>query len=194
MHTPRNPTHLLPRVVWLLLTREILRTKPFIICLIPGRDRIAPPIRMSLKKYCDSSWEQILWLENRGMHFSRNPKGKLSKRTFGGHTLNFGETSAYRAVFEADRTGKGMMDTCWGESLKRNISFLNQSIGTELLFKAGRCVGCLVFKLKEGEFIRIFSGATVLATGGSGQVFKIQLIAVKIPAMDRRLLYKPVCR
>ncbi|MAF33101.1 MAG: FAD-binding protein [Desulfobacterales bacterium] len=126
-----------------------------------------------IKKICDSSWEQILWLENRGMHFSRNPKGKLSKRTFGGHTLNFGETSAYRAVFEADRTGKGMMDTCWGESLKRNISFLNQSIGTELLFKAGRCVGCLVFKLKEGEFIRIFSGATVLATGGSGQVFKI---------------------
>jgi len=126
-----------------------------------------------IKKICDSSWEQILWLENRGMHFSRNPKGKLSKRTFGGHTLNFGETSAYRAVFEADRTGKGMMDTCWGESLKRNISFLNQSVGTELLFKAGRCVGCLVFKLKEGEFIRIFSGATVLATGGSGQVFKI---------------------
>ncbi|MEE8415798.1 MAG: FAD-binding protein [Desulfobacterales bacterium] len=126
-----------------------------------------------IKKICESSWEQILWLENRGMHFSRNLNGKLSKRTFGGHTLNFGETSAYRAVFEADRTGKGMMDTCWGESLKRNISFLNQSIATELLFKASQCVGCLVFKLKEGEFIRIFSGATVLATGGSGQVFKI---------------------
>ena len=126
-----------------------------------------------VKKICDSSWKQILWLENRGMHFSRNPKGKLSKRTFGGHTLNFGETSAYRAVFEADRTGKGMMDTCWGESLKRNISFLNQSIATELLFNADSCAGCIVFKLKEGEFIRILSSATVLATGGSGQVFKI---------------------
>ena len=126
-----------------------------------------------IKKICDSSWEQILWLENHGMHFSRNHEGKLSKRTFGGHTLNFGEASAYRAVFEADRTGKGMMDTCWGESLKQNISFLNQSIATELLFNQNRCVGCLVFKLKEGEFIRIFSGATVLATGGSGQVFKI---------------------
>ena len=126
-----------------------------------------------IKKICDSSWEQILWLENRGMHFSRNRNGKLSKRTFGGHTLNFGETSAYRAVHEADRTGKGMMDTCWGESLKQNISFLNQSIATELLFNANQCVGCIVFKLKEGEFIRILSGATVVATGGSGQVFKI---------------------
>ena len=67
-----------------------------------------------VKKICESAWEQILWLENRGMHFSRDPQGRLSKRTFGGHTRNFGETSVYRAVFEADRTGKGIMDTGWG--------------------------------------------------------------------------------
>jgi succinate dehydrogenase / fumarate reductase flavoprotein subunit len=126
-----------------------------------------------VRKICQAAWEQILWLENRGMHFSRNLTGKLSKRTFGGHTLNFGESSAYRAVFEADRTGKGIMDTCWGESLKRNISFINQAIAVELLFKDDQCVGCIVFKQKEGEFIRILSRATVLATGGSGQVYKV---------------------
>jgi succinate dehydrogenase / fumarate reductase flavoprotein subunit len=107
------------------------------------------------------------------MHFSRDHDGKLSKRTFGGHTLNFGESSAYRAVFEADRTGKGIMDTCWGESLKRNIAFINQSIATELLIKEGQCIGCIVFKQKEGEFLRVLSRATVLATGGSGQVYKV---------------------
>ncbi len=126
-----------------------------------------------VRKICQAAWEQILWLENRGMHFSRDQTGKLSKRTFGGHTLNFGESSAYRAVFEADRTGKGIMDTCWGESLKRNISFINQAIAVELLFKDDQCVGCIVFKQKEGEFIRILSRATVLATGGSGQVYKV---------------------
>jgi len=126
-----------------------------------------------VKKISESSWEQILWLENRGMHFSRNPDGKLSKRTFGGHTLNFGETSAYRAVFEADRTGKGIMDTCWGESLKRGITFINQCMATELLFHDNRCAGCIVFKQNEGAFIRILSRATVLATGGSGQIFKV---------------------
>ena len=67
-----------------------------------------------VKKICESAWEQVIWLENHGMHFSRNQDGKLSKRTFGGHTLNFGERSAFRAVFEADRTGKGIMDTAWG--------------------------------------------------------------------------------
>jgi len=126
-----------------------------------------------IKKICDAAWEQILWLENRGMHLSRDQEGKLGKRTFGGHTLNFGESSAYRAVFEADRTGKGIMDTCWGESLKRGISFISQGIATELLFKENQCAGCIVFKQKGGEFIRVLSRATVLATGGSGQVFKV---------------------
>lgn len=127
----------------------------------------------AVKKICEAAWEQIIWLENRGMHFSRNQDGKLSKRTFGGHALNFGERSAFRAVFEADRTGKGIMDTTWGESMKRGVSFLNQSIATELLFNDDQCVGAIAFLQKEGKFARILSRATVLATGGSGQVFKV---------------------
>ncbi len=126
-----------------------------------------------IKKITETSWEQILWLENRGMHFSRDIEGNLSKRAFGGHSLNFGETLAYRAVFEADRTGKGIMDTTWGEALKRNIHFLTQSVATELLFSENRCVGSVVFRQKEGEFIYILSKATIIATGGCGQVFKV---------------------
>jgi succinate dehydrogenase / fumarate reductase flavoprotein subunit len=126
-----------------------------------------------VKKICEAAWEQILWLENRGMHFSRDQDGRLSKRTFGGHTMNFGESSAYRAVFEADRTGKGIMDTCWGETLRRGISFMNQCMASELLFNESQCFGCIVFDQHNGEFIRILSKATVLATGGSGQVFKV---------------------
>jgi len=126
-----------------------------------------------VKKIIESSWEQIVWLGNRGMHFSRDHEGKLGKRTFGGHTLNFGEASAFRAVFEADRTGKGIMDTEWGESVKRGVVFLNQTIATELLFDENRCAGCNVFMIKEGKFVRILSHATVFATGGSGQVFKV---------------------
>jgi succinate dehydrogenase / fumarate reductase flavoprotein subunit len=126
-----------------------------------------------VKKICESAWDEILWLENRGMHFSRDRQGKLSKRTFGGHTRNFGESSAYRAVFEADRTGKGIMDTNWGESLKRGITFFNQSLAMELLIKDKQCMGCIAFQQKEGEFLRILAKATVIATGGSGQVFKV---------------------
>ena len=126
-----------------------------------------------IKKIVDASWEQIAWLENHGMHFTRDEKGGLSKRTFGGMTMNFGESPAFRAVFEADRTGKGIMDTVWGEAMKGGISFLNQSIATELMFNGDRCVGAIVFREKEGEFVAILSKATVFATGGNGQVFRI---------------------
>jgi succinate dehydrogenase / fumarate reductase flavoprotein subunit len=126
-----------------------------------------------IKKIVESAWEQIVWLENRGMHFTRDENGRLSKRTFGGHTVYFGEASAFRAIYEADRSGKGIMDTVWGEAVKRGISFLNQSIVTELLFNGDRCAGAVVFKQKEGEFVAILSKATVFATGGNGQIFRI---------------------
>jgi succinate dehydrogenase / fumarate reductase flavoprotein subunit len=126
-----------------------------------------------IKKIVESAWEQTIWLENHGMHFSRDEEGGLSKRTFGGHTLNYGEANAYRAVFEADRTGKGIMDTFWGEAVKGGITFLNQTVATELLFSGDRCIGAIVFKQKEGELLAILAKATVLATGGNGQVFKV---------------------
>jgi succinate dehydrogenase / fumarate reductase flavoprotein subunit len=126
-----------------------------------------------IKKIVDAGWEQVLWLESRGMHFSRDEEGHLSRRTFGGHTVNFGETSAFRCVYEADRTGKGIMDTVWGEALKAGVSFMNQSVVTELLFHDGRCAGAVLFKVKEGRFVTVLAGATVLATGGNGQVFKV---------------------
>ena len=126
-----------------------------------------------IKKISLASWEEIIWLENRGMHFSRDPDGRLSKRTFGGHTVNFGKASAYRAVFESDRTGKGIMDTAWGEAIKRNFCFLSKTLVTELILKGHRCAGAVVFMENQGKFVRVLSRATILATGGSGQVFKV---------------------
>ncbi|MGD9031407.1 MAG: FAD-binding protein [Desulfobacteraceae bacterium] len=126
-----------------------------------------------IKKIVESAWDQVVWLENHGMHFSRDQEGRVGKRTFGGHTIGFGEASAFRAVFEADRTGKGIMDTVWGEALKGDISFLSQAIATELLFKGDRCVGAVIFRQKEGEFVAVLSKVTVLATGGNGQLFKV---------------------
>jgi succinate dehydrogenase / fumarate reductase flavoprotein subunit len=126
-----------------------------------------------VRKIVDSAWEQIIWLENKGMHFSRNQEGGLSKRTFGGHTVRFGESSAYRAVFEADRTGKGIMDSVWGETLRNGVTFVNQSIATELLFKDGRCLGAVLFSERQGEFVAVCAKATVFATGGDGQIFQV---------------------
>ena len=126
-----------------------------------------------VKKIVEAGWEQILWLEKYGMHFSRDEKGRFSKRNFGGHTVRFGEGPAFRAVFEADRSGKGIIDTSWGETLRHQASFINNGLLTELLFKSNRCVGAVVFCQKTGEFIPVLAKATVLAAGGSGQMFRV---------------------
>jgi succinate dehydrogenase / fumarate reductase flavoprotein subunit len=126
-----------------------------------------------IKKIVEAAWEQIVWLENKGMHFSRNEEGGLSKRTFGGHTVRFGEASAYRAVFEADRTGKGIMDSVWGETLRGGISFVNQTIATELLLKDNQCVGAVLFCQRKGKFVAVCAKATVFASGGNGQLFRV---------------------
>lgn len=126
-----------------------------------------------VQKIVDAAWEEIVWLENKGMHFTRDEEGRLSKRTFGGHTVRFGEASAFRAVFEADRTGKGIMDNVWGEAIRGGVTFLDQTLLTELLIQNEKCVGAVLFKEKPGEFVAVSAKTTVLATGGCGQVFRV---------------------
>jgi succinate dehydrogenase / fumarate reductase flavoprotein subunit len=126
-----------------------------------------------VKKIVDGGWDEVRWLERKGIHFSRDEGGGISKRQFGGHTVEFGKGDVLRAVFVADRTGKGIMDTTWGEALKGGSRFINTTVVTELLFNESCCVGAVLFKAREGEFVIVLARATVLATGGSGQVFRI---------------------
>ncbi len=126
-----------------------------------------------IKKVCDLGWEEVVWLERHGMHFSRTEQGRIAKRPFGGHMLNFGEVKAYRACFEADRTGKGIMDTAWNESLKYGVSFIGQCIAAELLFKDGVCIGAIIFRFPEGKFIGILAKATIMATGGNAKMYLV---------------------
>jgi succinate dehydrogenase / fumarate reductase flavoprotein subunit len=126
-----------------------------------------------IKKVCEAAWEQIVWLERHGMHFSRTEEGRIAKRPFGGHMLNFGEVKAFRSCYEADRTGKGIMDTVWGESLRHGVVFLNQSVATELLFRNGRCVGAIVFMEQNGRFVAVLAKATVMATGGKTRMYQV---------------------
>ena len=126
-----------------------------------------------IKKVCESAWEQVLWLERHGMHFSRTDEGRIAKRPFGGHMLHFGEVKAFRACYEADRTGKGIMDTVWAESLRHGVGCLNQSVAAELLFRNGHCIGAVVFMEQNGKFVAVLAKATVMATGGKTRMYQV---------------------
>lgn len=126
-----------------------------------------------IKKVCELGWEEMVWLETHGMHFSRTEEGRIAKRPFGGHMLNFGETKAFRACYEADRTGKGIMDTVWDESLRHGVNFIGQCVATELLIKNGACVGAIIYRFPEGTFSAILANATVIATGGNTRMYLV---------------------
>jgi succinate dehydrogenase / fumarate reductase flavoprotein subunit len=126
-----------------------------------------------IKKVCDMGWEEVVWLEKHGMHFSRTEEERIAKRPFGGHMLNFGEEKAFRACYEADRTGKGIMDTVWAESLRYGVNFIGQCIATELLFEDGTCIGAIIFRYPEGKFLAILAKATIMATGGKTKMYLV---------------------
>jgi L-aspartate oxidase len=51
----------------------------------------------------------------------------------------------------------------------KNIQRLQFCMATDLIVEDGRCIG--VYALKEGDIIAVYAKATLLATGGAGQVF-----------------------
>jgi succinate dehydrogenase / fumarate reductase flavoprotein subunit len=126
-----------------------------------------------IKRVCELGWEEVVWLERHGLHFSRTEEKRIAKRPFGGHMLNFGETKAFRACYEASRTGKGIMDTVWSESLKHGVTFIGQCAATELLFKNGACIGAIIFRFPEGMFSAILAKATIVATGGNAKMYLV---------------------
>jgi succinate dehydrogenase / fumarate reductase flavoprotein subunit len=126
-----------------------------------------------IKKVCELGWEEMVWLETHGMHFSRTEEGRIAKRPFGGHMLDFGETKAFRACYEADRTGKGIMDTVWDESLRHGVDFIGQCAATELLFNNGACIGAIIYRYPEGTFTAILANATIIATGGNTRMYLV---------------------
>jgi succinate dehydrogenase / fumarate reductase flavoprotein subunit len=126
-----------------------------------------------IRKVCDIGWEEVVWLERHGMHFSRTEEGRIAKRPFGGHMLDFGERMAFRACYEADRTGKGIMDTVWAESLKYEADFIGQCIATGLLFSDEQCIGAIIFRYPEGKFLAILAKATIITTGGNTRMYRV---------------------
>lgn len=119
------------------------------------------------------AWEEIIWLERHGLHFSRSQEGRIMKRPFGGHTLNFGEKKAYRACYEADRTGKGIQDTLFYEAMKHDVTFYSETVFTELILQDNHCYGAILFDQNDGIFIEVRAKATVLSTGGKTRMYLV---------------------
>ena len=98
-----------------------------------------------------------------GAHFDRHG-GALELAREGGH-------SRARVLHRGDETGLEMERTLIRKARSnRNISFLESCFAVDLLTRGGACVGVL---FHDGKQLRAaVAGATILATGGVGQIYR----------------------
>jgi succinate dehydrogenase / fumarate reductase flavoprotein subunit len=115
----------------------------------------------------------IYELEHMGVPFNRTAEGKIAQRAFGGHTRNFGEGPVKRACYAADRTGRVILDTLYGEAVRKGIKVYSEFNLMDLVVEQGRIAGIVVCELATGDLHVLQAKAVLLATGGFGKVFKV---------------------
>ena len=70
----------------------------------------------------------IYELEQMGVPFNRTAQGTIAQRAFGGHTSNLGQAPVKRACHAADRTGRVILDTLYGQALEKGSRYMKSSI------------------------------------------------------------------
>jgi succinate dehydrogenase / fumarate reductase, flavoprotein subunit len=114
----------------------------------------------------------VIELEHYGVPFSRTPEGKIYQRAFGGQSIDYGKSQAYRTCAAADRTGHALLHTMFQQALKNHVRFFNEYFALDLIMdEDGACRGVIALCLEDGTLHRFRAQLTVLATGGYGRIY-----------------------
>jgi succinate dehydrogenase / fumarate reductase, flavoprotein subunit len=117
---------------------------------------------------CREAPDEILYLEHLGVTFHRNETGHLGTRAFGG-------ASAARTYYVADITGHAILHVLYEQLMKHSeqLDRYEEWFTTDLLEDdEGRCVGAICRDLRDGDLEVFNAKATILASGGAGQVYE----------------------
>lgn len=117
--------------------------------------------------------DAVYELEHMGLPFSRTEDGRIAQRKFGGHTREHGQAAVERACYAADRTGHMILQTLYQQSIKDDVSFFNEFHVFDVLVEDNVCTGVVAYELATGELHVFHAKAVILATGGSGRMFKV---------------------
>lgn len=102
-----------------------------------------------------------------GVEFDRDENNNLCYTKEAAHSV--------RRILHSggDATGKMIEQAlCRKVTGNENIEIYEQTDAVELLISSGECKGVIVFNNDVGEYETIYSPATILATGGIGQLYK----------------------
>jgi L-aspartate oxidase len=122
---------------------------------------------------CDEAAVAVLVEEGRryvqqlldwGVAFDREPDGTPSLGREGAHSVR-------RVLHSRDATGREIARSLWTRLSSSAVKVLDHALATRLLVERERCVGVELLQ-RDGAVGRVHARATLLATGGAGQVFR----------------------
>jgi succinate dehydrogenase / fumarate reductase, flavoprotein subunit len=125
----------------------------------------------AIEAMCREASGDILELERMGVIFSRDERGRIAQRPFGGAGFP-------RTCYAADRTGHAILHAMYEQILKRHIDVYEEWYVTSLIVEDGVCRGVVAWDVVQGGLHAIGAKAVILATGGSGRVFLTSTNAV----------------
>ncbi|MDQ6735485.1 MAG: FAD-binding protein [Nitrospirota bacterium] len=125
----------------------------------------------AIEAMCHDAPGDILELERMGVIFSRDERGRIAQRPFGGAGFP-------RTCYAADRTGHAILHAMYEQILKRHIYVYEEWYVTSLIVEDGVCRGVIAWDVLHGGLHAIGAKAVILATGGSGRVFLTSTNAV----------------
>jgi len=127
----------------------------------------------AIEYMCREAIPTVYELEHAGVPFSRLDSGKIYQRAFGGQSQDFGGDQAARTCAAADRTGHAILHTLYQQNVRARTHFFDEFFAVDLIRDdEGAILGALVLEIETGELLVIEAKATLLATGGYGQVFR----------------------
>jgi succinate dehydrogenase / fumarate reductase flavoprotein subunit len=138
---------------------------------IKGSDYLAD--QDAVEYMCRAAPRLVVELEHAGVPFSRLDDGKIYQRPFGGQSQNFGGEQAARTCAAADRTGHAILHSLYQQNIRAKTHFFDEYLALDLVRDDdGYILGAVVMEIETGEPMIIEAKATLLATGGAGQIFR----------------------
>ena len=109
--------------------------------------------------------EEIMLLDHWGIPWTRDGRGRIDQRPFGGHSFP-------RATLAADKTGFFEMQTLY-DTLLRHKCFTryDEFFVSEIVLEGGRFAGLLGIHAPSGETVVLRGKALLIATGGGGTLY-----------------------
>ena len=130
---------------------------------VKGSDYLADQDCVELM--CTKAPETIRWAERMGAVFSRDEKGDIAIRPFGGQ-------SKPRACYAKDRTGLALLQAVYEQAFRAGVEIFDEWYAADLIYKDGKVSGVAAYDIRNSQPAIFNAKVTMFATGGHGRAFR----------------------